>query len=233
MVNFGEAIEAYTKGARDTIKAYGDQIVKSFVIHREPIQGILDKVINVLSGGSWSDLKKKNSYDQFYHLYALVTLDTGRVIRIEKNANITLTPGGEGGGEYEDVDLKGKSFTFAQMLDRTQQKIGDYAFFGYSPFTYPPGNCQDWLSNVLKANGIGNEGNIKFIKQDIEQLAKELPGITKRIGDAVTGLGSYVEHGIGKVKDFFGFKRGGRVKGRGAVRRVGFGNNRVHERRRW
>lgn len=217
-----EAIEEYTKGARDTIKAYGDEVVTGFTVYREPIQGILDKVINVLSGGSWSDLKKKYSYDQFYHLYAVVTLDTGRVIRIEKNANITLSPNGDGSGENMPVDLKGKRITFGQMLENTKRKMGDYKYFSYSPFS---NNCQRWLIGVLNANGWTNPEVKKFIVQDIEELAKELPGITQKIGDAITGLGSYVEHGIGKFRDFIGFKKGGRVGGKRVVkhkRRLGY-----------
>jgi hypothetical protein len=231
MVVIGEAIEAYTKGARDTLKQYGQEIVVGMSVHREPIQGILDKVIGVLSGGTWEDLKKKNAYDKFFHLYALVRLNTGRVIRVEKNANITLAPDGQAGdeGEVRDVNFTGVSpFTFEEMLDRTRQMMGDYRYFGYSPFADEKNvsnNCQDFILAILKANKLGDEELKKFVKQDIVELSKELPGITKRIGDAITGLGSYVEHGIGKVRDFLGFKKGGRVPGR-VVKGFHVGNNR-------
>jgi len=49
-------------------------------------------------------------------------------------------------------------------------------------------NCQDFLLNVLKSNGIGDEQDYQFIKQDTEQLFKGLPAL-KKVAHLATELG--------------------------------------------
>ena len=212
-----EAIEHYTRAVENVIKAYGDQTVIRFDIFREPIQGLIDKLINVLSLGSWASLKKKYDYNEFFHLYSIVTLDTGRTVRVEKNANITITPDGQGKGEFQNVSLRGKKITLTDLLESTRKRYGNYRFFGYDAFE---NNCQDFLVKILTSNGIGDTENIAFVKQDIEKLAGELPGFTTKLSSAITGLGSYIEHGIGRIGQALGFKKGGKV---GRRRRGGGG----------
>ena len=76
--------------------------------------------------------------------------------------------------------------TLTDMLDKTRELMGTKKFFGYSAKS---NNCQDFLVAIFKANNIGDEQDIGFIKQDTAQLFKDLPSLRK-LSNTLTTIGA-------------------------------------------
>jgi hypothetical protein len=73
------------------------------------------------------------------------------------------------------------------MMNKTKEYQGG-KFFKYSA---SGNNCQDFIVAIFKSNNIGDDEDIKFIKQDTEQLFKDLPALRK-LSNTVTDLGASV-----------------------------------------
>jgi hypothetical protein len=74
------------------------------------------------------------------------------------------------------------------MMNKTKQRMGQ-RFYKYDASS---NNCQDFIVSILKANGIGDEQDISFVKQNTEFLFKNLPYLRK-ISNTVTTIGSRVD----------------------------------------
>ena len=57
----------YNNTTTKNLKEYGSLIIKSLTIARTPILDILDKVVNLISFGKWSTLKKEYGFDKLFH----------------------------------------------------------------------------------------------------------------------------------------------------------------------
>lgn len=170
---------------RSLLKLYGQYDVMDITIFRAPIFSVLDKVLNLISFNNWGSLKDKYNYDKMYHLYMVVKLSNGHVIRIEKNhvVNISNNFKTEEDAEYSNISLNGLKITLDQLLQNTIDKVGKEQVFKYSPWG---NNCQRFCLDVLESNGLLNDNAKKFIYQDITELVKELPWYTKMIGQSTT-----------------------------------------------
>jgi hypothetical protein len=81
-------------------------------------------------------------------------------------------------------------------------------FFKYSG---KDNNCQDYIVNMFKANNIGNQSDIEFVKQDTKQLFKGLPGLRKfsntvtdfagKLDVLISGVGIKNKNNIKNISD--------------------------------
>ena len=76
------------------LKLHGDTPVQMITILRKPIQSMVKKFINFVSGGQLERAQKELKYDDIYHLYVNFTLSNGKVVGIEKNARINTNLNG-------------------------------------------------------------------------------------------------------------------------------------------
>jgi hypothetical protein len=60
----------------------------------------------------------------------------------------------------------------------------------FGPYNAETNNCQDFITNIFKANGIGNESDFNFIKQDTKQIFSQLPEFSKVLGNIATQAGA-------------------------------------------
>jgi hypothetical protein len=70
------------------------------------------------------------------------------------------------------------------MMNKTKEYQGG-KFFKYSAAN---NNCQDFIVAIFRSNNIGDDSDIKFIKQDTEQLFKDLPSLRK-LSNTITDIG--------------------------------------------
>ena len=68
------------------IKQYGDRRVMQVTILRKPVQGGVQKLLNLITLGGFNRAKNEMKYDEVYHLYVNMTLDNGQTIGIEKKS---------------------------------------------------------------------------------------------------------------------------------------------------
>lgn len=193
---------SYPKRVRDLLDRYGNDVIESIEIRRNPISSFLDKALNVLSFGSWADLKKKYGYDQFFHLFLVISLKTGKKFLLEKNQTINLSESipKEAQGDLDIVPIP-NDLTLNTMLERTRKRMGDDKYFIYDPFKQ---NCQDFVLNFLIANNLSNTDRANFIKQDVEELSKGL-GIVPALGRKITDLAGWLDY----YRQEIGLKAGG------------------------
>ena len=171
--------------ARGLIKIYGNLELVQILICRVPVYDFIDKTLNFLSFGQWDSLKSKYNFDKMFHLFMLVKLSNGHMLRIEKNEVIEIsnTFKIDKDTTMVDVSLEGKHITLNELLQNTINTVGKQQVFIYSPWS---NNCQRFILDILQSNGLLTEKDKQFIYQDITELVKELPWYTKAIGQKVT-----------------------------------------------
>lgn len=203
--------KGYTKYTQDTINKYGFIPITKIEIRRIPIPSAINKLVNVLeAGGKLWNL----SYDTYYHLFMVLTLETGHEIMAEKNEtiNIQSAPDTRNIPDEAKIQVPLPSYglwlktggTLTRMLDAAQRYMGNDKFFWYHPLK---SNCQDWIMGMLKGNRLGNEEIYKFVKQDLTSIIKNTPKLLDWLMVSLTDFASYLR----TKKEELGLKRGGIV----------------------
>jgi hypothetical protein len=175
------------------IDNYGNKIIKNIKIGRTPLPSILTKIINMVSLGAFNKLVERSPYDDLFHLFCILTLDNGSVVKIllEKNEAINMkvvSNYNPKNAEYVEVSRVPSNLTFNDLLNNARKLQGS-KFFKYQSDT---NNCQDFLIAVLKGSSMLNDSLSKFIKQDVKSIFKKLP-ITQKIINTLTNLGGTVD----------------------------------------
>ena len=200
-------VKGFVTGVRDDYQPYvrklldeikGNKIIKLVVI-REPIKEAVNMLVNVITVNKVNEFKKDVGVDDLFHLYMIATLDNGKLIRIEKNAEIDIK-------EVNSIPNVNQlnmlnivipsNLSVNELLNNTREKIGDRLFFDYDGIK---NNCQDFLYNILYMNGFeaSNPTMKSFIKQDLVKLSKNLSQTSKKIMNTLTNLGKRAQIIIG------------------------------------
>ena len=155
---------------------------------RSPITTVFRKVLNVLSLGKLNREMAKQSYDDLFHLYAIIHLANGKIYSIEKNERIAIYNKRKTSKEAECVSTPVSGKTLEQFV--LAPEVDMEGLYQYDAFRY---NCQDWVSRLFNANGITKFDG--FILQNTKDL---VPGILKKISKGITNVaavGNYLYHG--------------------------------------
>jgi hypothetical protein len=186
---------------RKLLHQYGNLPIQAMIIRRDPIGSLINGAINAITLGAFDPAKKANNFDKLFHLSMEVYLNPKEMekslrIIVEKNEVINITPTErkrEKLSEQMRVNMNSaKSNTLNSILDQAKTAMGD-RFFLYDGFK---NNCQDFIWNVVQANGQMTPELDKFIKQDVEGVAKQLPSYTAPVMNALTDLGGLVNTAI-------------------------------------
>ena len=180
---------------------YKNNKVISAQIRREPIFAIIDKVINLISGGKFDEAKKEQGYDKMFHLSLIITLDNGTKLLIEKNERINMTTSWKDTDkvEYFSVGSINSTPTLEQFFQNTEKAVGDHRFFTYNAFDQ---NCQRFIADLLQSNNSLTNNAQNFILQDAQSIVKKMPFFVSKIAQFATDT-------AGRVKQFFGFGSSG------------------------
>lgn len=205
--------EHLPKRFRQFIKAHGRDTIQSLAMMRAPVAKPGVWAMQLLTAGRWEEFKKRGGVDEVYHTSIIVN---GNIVleKLDKiegrvDAGYSKMPG----AELYPIDLGSKKMTIAEFLEKGRRQMGE-KFYTYDAFR---SNCQDWVSNMVSANGLLDAEGRKWIKQDIDKLIKELPEITKTAAVKITD----VARDVGNVAEEFIYKRGGMVMGQ-AIARGGY-----------
>lgn len=202
--------QGYNNTTTRNLNSWGNLIIQDLTIARTPILDILDKVINVISLGKWSKLKKENSYDKLFHLQLIANLGQESLV-IEKNEVINVDTKYKITKETEllKIDLQGKKFSTNQMLNETQQRVGDKLYFSYEGFT---NNCQVFVKECLVSEGLYGKKEEDFLFQDMTEIIKKFPSLSRKIMHGTTHIGAVFNKITGKGEDNLPKKRGRKPK---------------------
>ena len=172
--------------------------IKSITVYRVPLQTYVDTGLAGLSSGAWDAAMKKYGYDQIFHLYLILTLQSGSQYIVEKNEIINLAI-----ALPEKVNITNSNYrmevpfdpskrrlTIRQMLNNCLIIEGKDLFYTYD---FKTNNCQVFVRDCLKGSGLLTPDLEKFIIQRIADIAKEvgvnklsLPSALPNIAGAVT-----------------------------------------------
>ncbi len=193
---FTPRLDSYNNKTRKSLEQYGNMPVKRLTIYRTPIMKVLDKVLNLVSFGKFGELKKKYGFDELYHLALIADLGNKNLV-IEKNEviNVSTSYSTSSKTEKQDIPLDGKEFTINEMFEKGRKNVGDKKWFLYHPFT---NNCQFFIKYCLEAVSLYGTPEKDFLFQDLTELTKELPTLTKKIAKATTDVGAVVNKLTGR-----------------------------------
>jgi hypothetical protein len=174
----------YNAAVREVLSRYGDEPIKSIKVCRSPVSSAVQNAMNVVSLGAFKKRLERSPHDELYHLFALITLEDGTVLTLDKQAQITLKVGNK---NYKDsIDVSPPFTTLNEMLDKTKEHMGNDAFFGYNA---NGNNCQNLLFKFLMTSGKATPEIRKFILQDVKSLFDDNLEYFSKL---VTDLGSKV-----------------------------------------
>lgn len=193
----------YNNTSSNTLKEYGNDRILSITLNRSPVMSILNSALNVLSLGAWKRALKKQSMDKLFHLSMMVKVQHGntqKMITVEKNEVINISPKTtiKENAEVEDVPLHGKKITLNTLMSKARENVSADDYFLYDGFKR---NCQDFLLNIVHANGLLTPSIQSWIKQDLAELAKDVPAMLPKVMNTVTDLGARFNQAIGGDDD--------------------------------
>lgn len=193
---------------KNFMSRYGDYKIIKATIRRQPISWAIDKLLNVISLGTWSQGKKELNYPDLFHLGILLELGNGRdskkvVLEKLERPHFTESWKDDSNVEYYPVKLNPQYISLNQFVQKTIDKIGIHAFTQYGGFRGI--NCQNFIMDLLNSNGGLTPGAKAFIYQPIEELVKKMPRWVDKISQGVTDFSARARQffGVGKKKHTF------------------------------
>lgn len=197
--------DALPKSFRNTLKKYGDKSITSITVKRTPLSKGVDSLMSLITLGKWKEIKK--GFDKIFHLYAVLTLEGGQRILLEKNERPVLSesiPADTKETESAGVTTLTTPIKLADFINKTVKQMSLQDYISYDSMSR---NCQDFIRNHLRANGLLNPSLLSFVYQDIEKLVERTPSFSKWLAKKATDIA-----GAGRqIFEEVAYKRGGFV----------------------
>lgn len=194
------------KSFRDTLKTHRDKKIVGITVVREPLERAVAGFANVLTGGKFEQVARQQGEAGFFHLYSILELEDGTKLLYERNERPVLSAGGkQPGAKAEMVRASGKNIMLSDFIENAIKASG--GINGYVSYDPLRNNCQKFLIDSFRGNGILTPELISFIQQDLSQLIEETPSFSKYLAEKATSLG-------GKAREVFEElfrKKGGRI----------------------
>lgn len=181
----------YSNSVQAVLKQFGDENIIEMVCIRDPIPNLIKKFLDYVSLG-----KSKIAYDELYHLALLVRTQSDHRFKVEKNEEIDITRSFslKPTTQHIKIDLQGKQITLNQLMENTRKRMGNQKYFTYDAFTT---NCQNFVKNILEANGLWKPQYESFVYQNMNALIKSVPTFQQKVMRGVTNLKAYFNKLIG------------------------------------
>ncbi len=180
---------------RNLLAKHGAEKIKSIDVARVPVNSVITNILNIISLGQLEQNKQMLNYDQIYHLYLIIGLESGHKFKIERNESVNVSdtilgPDAEVMGVPFDKDI-----TLNQFISNGSE--GKPNFWQYDPIS---NNCQMFVRDLLAGSGLYNDYLARFVMQDADKLLANSP-LTRKIASTITDIGSKLHiliHGVGK-----------------------------------
>jgi hypothetical protein len=165
---------------------HGTETITSLTLRRNPVSDLITGAMNVVSGGVFNQKLKNQPYDKLFHLGIVVKTDrTSFVLEKIERVNVSYQISSPKGLEEVSVSVPA-GLTVEALINNTKDRMGKTKFLDYDGYK---NNCQDFIMNVLEANGLSNDENTKFVKQDTQVLFEESP-ILAKVSKKLTDVGA-------------------------------------------
>lgn len=178
---------ALPNSVQSFLNKHGDEIIESMSVVRVPLSKAIDTAINALTLGQISKAKTAIHADKLFHLYLKAETMNGTQFVLEKNEIISMSPEPRSkvkGADTKQVGLQSKIMSVRSLLENAVNDVGP-SIYHYDPFT---SNCQQFVTAVLKANGILTPELNEWINQDVQTIATYIPSPMKFLATKFTTL---------------------------------------------
>lgn len=157
---------------RETIAKYRDYYIKGIQVARTPVESYVKNILNTLSLGQLQSQITKSDYDDIFHLFMVVILENGPDILVEKNEVVSMEINkSRNVAGIITIPLNGKRITFGELIDKAVKAVGPSIYL----YDHVNNNCQVFIRDILKANGLLTPEANSFIIQNVEQIMKTSP----------------------------------------------------------
>ena len=117
----------------------GNIKIKNIRVIRQPIQSLINVVLNALTLGDYNKVKKDYNYDNLYHLKIVINFN----FVLEKNERINFDVHKKSVGEEGiNVPLNNNNLTINELINNTYNQMGELKFHKYNAFN---NNCQIFI----------------------------------------------------------------------------------------
>lgn len=199
---------------------YGDWEITKLRAVRKPLNKIIERLANLVTLGRFEKKKKEIGVQVYYHLFMVIALRSpegeNNVIALEKNQRVGwkdhASAGLSSNEEGMDVPLGSKSVTLEEFIengeDYNKSHQGETGCKMYIYSARGDGkqecNCQRYVEDMLKGNGLWSEKLKDFVIQDVQHTTPKLLG---KLLDRVTNLASRANYMIrGGTFDMYRYK---------------------------
>jgi hypothetical protein len=204
----------YSPKVRKIISKYGSKNIIGITLGRTPLGATLMTALQIASGNTFKQKLDNTPYDKLFHLFACIEFADGSKIKIEKNEVINAEKGCKLPKETETKKISSTSIpislTLDQALNNTKTRMGK----NYFDYSAKDNNCQDFITAFLKANNIGDETDVSWVKQETQVLFEGNERLRK-IANTLTGIAGSVD----VIRQGAGYLKGGKKvpKKRGGI----------------
>lgn len=192
-----------SSAVKKVMSQHSGQPIIGITVARVPIVGVIEKILRLVS-------RKAINYDTIYHLYMLVYLKNGVVLRVERNETFQMVPASSKdinmsvSQEVPDkvkgpasVKVRVPAMPLGQAMDNFVKEaksrnptMGPWRYASMSSDGSPSNNCQDMILSWLKGMGALTSEVQTFVKQDIDKL---LPAAANDVQQGITDLAGAVK----------------------------------------
>jgi len=164
--------QAYPPNVKQIKDEHGDDVITRLILRRNSVSSLITGLMNVVSLGSFYKKLGREPYDKLFHLALLVvTANGGFLLEKIERVNVSKDLKLQKGTEELEVNNIPANLTVRELIENTEKEMGNN-FLPYNPAT---NNCQNFILNVLKANGLLNPTYETWIKQDTQALFAKDP----------------------------------------------------------
>ncbi len=159
----------YNKKSKEILDKYGDHKLTKLYLVRQPLAPFVTTFLNIFTLYSYNKLIAESQDNFPYHtlLVCEVTLTHGQKkwLMIEKNNCINITDNFfiSNTQETKELNIKKLNISLNSILNQTQERIGNHAFFNWHLYT---NNCQIFTKELLKTINKYSKHNEEFIFKD-------------------------------------------------------------------
>jgi hypothetical protein len=188
----------YLKNVQVIIDNIGDEQITEIKIARKPLSKAVTFLLNITSLGEFNRQLKKTPHDKLFHLFMVITTSKGGKFVLEKNEAISMSKFTSFTKETETINVSNikNNLTLNILLVNTKNKMNS-DFFDYQGLT---NNCQNFISNILKSNGLNTDDLNDFVLQNTKALFNNNPKLRKLL-NTITDIGAIGSNIIQKVDE--------------------------------
>jgi hypothetical protein len=180
----------YPPYARAIYNKYKGWKVRQVVVGRQPVGGVITKVINFFSAGYWQEIRDSVYKSGLNHALLILVIESEggehKIIRIEKNNVVGISDNFGIDGQMKIKNVHGVAklnLTLEEFLlpvHENLEKLKNYKIMD--------NNCQGFIDYILDKHGVNSPEIKEYIIQDLTHLNRSLPSFVIPVSDIAMGL---------------------------------------------